>query len=143
MLSQPSAGWSTFTLGDFEGHASFMTDIPFDWLRACINGLRHDIPAAFYIDGEGVEYYIVSDMFGTYIIRLHNGTETTRVNVGLEDFSRSLVRDIRDNLDNWVWWCDRPLSEEQFARRKAMLISLLDETEQCLARYMKEEPQNY
>ena len=143
MLAKPSAGWCRLTLGDFTASASYLTDIPFEWLRACINGLRYQIPAAFYMDGEGVEYYIVSDMFSTHIITMHNGSALTRLNVGLEDFSRSLVKDIRDYLDNWLWWCDRPLNDEQLARRKAMLLDLLAEAEKCLDSYMKECPENF
>ena len=143
MLSQPNAGWSTFTLGDYEGSISYLTDIPFDWLRACISGLRYEIPAAFYTDAEGEEYYIVSDMFSTYIIKEHNGTSVTKVYIGLKDFSEMLLKDIGDHLESWIRWCGTPLNDGQYARRKAMLLSLIEEAKQCLERYMKESPQNY
>lgn len=141
MLSKPQAGWSEFTLGEFKAHASFLTDIPFDWLRGCINGLKHVIPAAFFIDGEGVTCYIISDYCVTYII--NDGSVLTSVRVGLDRFAEMLVQDIRENLEEWIWWCDVPLNEERYANRKAMLLALLDETQQCLDNYMKGDGYNF
>lgn len=141
MLSKPQAGWSELTLGDYKAPVSFLTDIPFDWLRGCISGLKHVIPAAFFIDGEGVTYYIVSDYCVTYIIK--SGTVLTQVRVSLDRFAEMLVHDIRENLEEWIWWCDFPLNAEQYANRKSMLLALLDETQQCLDNYMKGDGYNF
>lgn len=141
MLSKPQAGWSELTLGDYKAPVSFLTDIPFDWLRGCISGLKHVIPAAFFIDGEGVTYYIVSDYCVTYIIK--SGTVLTQVRVSLDRFAEMLVHDIRENLEEWIWWCDFPLNAEQYANRKSMLLALLDETQQCLNNYMKGDGYNF
>ncbi|MBQ8922164.1 MAG: hypothetical protein IJ060_08405 [Oscillospiraceae bacterium] len=144
MLSKPGAGWSDLTLGDFRAGISFLTDIPFDWLRACINGLKYVIPAAFYFDEEGSTGLIVSDLGVTYIIIQHNGTELTTVQgVGLKQFAEMLVHDIRENLEDWVCWCTFELSDEQYARREAMLRELLAETETCLAGFLKGNIENY
>ena len=143
MLSKPQAGWSEFILGEYKAPVSFLTDIPFDWLRACINGLKYVIPAAFFIDGEGPSFYMISDTYSTHIIRHFNGTELTEVRVGLDQFAEMLVQDIRENLEEWIWWCDYPLKPEQYASRKAMLLALLDETQQCLDNYIKGSSYNF
>ncbi|MBR6107926.1 MAG: hypothetical protein IKQ39_07940 [Oscillospiraceae bacterium] len=134
MLAKPSAGWCRLTLGDFTASASYLTDIPFEWLRACINGLKYHIPAAFYLDEEGSECLIVSDFeMGTYIIRRHDSTTLKRVDkLYLWDFSEQLLADIRENFEGWVCWSTSALNNEQYARRKAELTALLDEAERLL-----------
>lgn len=49
MLSKPNIGWSVFTLGEFQTEVSYLVDIPFDWLRACISGLKYNIPFSFFL----------------------------------------------------------------------------------------------
>ena len=144
MLSNPRAGWCDFELGDLKVQASYMTDIPFDWLRACLNGLKYVIPASFYLDEEGSECLITSDWDVTYIIRRHSGkTELIQPNVSLRQFAEMLLADIRKDFESWVCWCSFQLSEEQYARRKAMLTELLAETEKQLETYMTHDIQNY
>lgn len=144
MLSKPRSGWSDLTLGDFRGSVSFLTDIPFDWLRACINGLKYVIPAAFFFDEEGSSGYIVSDLYATYVIIQHNGTELTLVKgIGLKKFAEMLLHDIREHLEDWTWWCTFQLNDAQYARRKAMLTELLEEAEQCLKTYLTGDIRNY
>lgn len=67
----------------------------------------------------------------------------TVVYVGLKSFSEMLVQDIRGSLEEWIWWCDAELTDEQYARRKSMLLALLDETEQCAKEYMRGAPEHY
>ena len=67
----------------------------------------------------------------------------TQVRVSLDRFAEMLVHDIRENLEEWIWWCDYPLNAEQYANRKAMLLALLDETQQCLDNYMKGDGYNF
>ena len=145
MLSTPNAGWSEFTLGKFRISASYLTDIPFDWLRACISGLKYVIPASFFLDAEGSTCRIISDWCGTYIIFEKNGSaELTVLNrIGLHRFAEMLLTDIRNDLEYWIWWCGVSLTDEQYARRKAMLTELIAEAEQCLADYMHGSGNNF
>lgn len=144
MLSTPSAGWSVFTLDDFQTSASYMTDIPFDWLRACKNGLQYVIPASFYLDAEGSECLITSDWDCTYIISRSSGTNTLyKSNVNLGQFAEMLLTDLKKDFDLWAGWVTFRLSDEQYTRRKAMLKALIEETEQYLKTYMKDEIRNY
>ena len=124
MLSTPSAGWSVFTLDDFQTSASYMTDIPFDWLRACKNGLQYVIPASFYLDAEGSECLITSDWDCTYIISRDSGTDTLyKLNVNLGQFAEMLLTDLKKDFDLWAGWCTFRLSDEQYTRRKEKLLS--------------------
>lgn len=54
-----------------------------------------------------------------------------------------LLTDIKKDLDFWAGWCTFRLSDEQYTRRKAMLHALIEETEQYLKTYMKDEIRNY
>ena len=60
MLSEPQNGWNTVKIKDFEAVASYLVDIPFDWLNSCLNGLKTRTPISLFIDEEGSECFIVS-----------------------------------------------------------------------------------
>ncbi|MBQ1431570.1 MAG: hypothetical protein IIZ09_00575, partial [Ruminococcus sp.] len=60
MLSKPVNGWTNVTLGGMVLDASYVYDIPFCWLRACIHSLKYDLPLSLYADLEVSKAYITS-----------------------------------------------------------------------------------
>lgn len=52
MLSKPKDGWTTVKIGEFESEASYLVDIPFNWLNACLTGLTNKVPITLFIDEE-------------------------------------------------------------------------------------------
>lgn len=42
MLSKPVNGWTTVSIKDFQAEASYLVDIPFQWLNACLSGFRYE-----------------------------------------------------------------------------------------------------
>ncbi len=132
MLSKPYAGWTEFTLEDFKVHGSDLTDIPLEWMRAAVHGMKYYTPAAFYLDEEGAETTIAVNEYRTYIIRQHNGETLKTIHMGLFRFTEMLVADIRENLDSWVYWSLECCRNATFEERKAELQALIDEAEALL-----------
>lgn len=68
MLSKPVNGWTTVSIKDFQAEASYLVDIPFEWLNACLNGFKYKIPISLFIDEEGSECFITTYYDVTHII---------------------------------------------------------------------------
>ena len=143
MLSRPKAGWSELTLGDFKAPVSFLTDIPFDWVRACLSSLKYGIPAAFFLDSEGTTTTIVVNFATTYIISSSDLSVTYMSDIFVTDFAKMLIEDIRRDFDDWLYWLDASLTEEKWANRRKMLEDLLAETEKACEEFSKLDGMNY
>ena len=144
MLSKPENGWTVFSLGDFQAEVSYLVDIPFDWLISCKNALKHNIPLSFFLELEGETCLLTSYGYDTHIIinRRDDGYQLKTVhNVNFMDVSDMLLKDIRLYFDDWVTWYDFEQTEADFARRRAALKALIEETEThlaaCAKRYNK------
>lgn len=112
MLSKPEGGWSDFELGDFQTSVSYIEDVPFNWLRACLNGLKYNLPISFFIEEEGSNC-ILTSYDNTYIIVEEDedyGNEEAEIKTirGIDslDISYLLLLDIKEYFDDWVtWYC--------------------------------------
>lgn len=130
MLAKPKAGWTTVTIGEFEAEASYLVDIPFEWLKGCLIGLKEKIPITLFIDEEGSEEYIVSYYEGTHIIidRDDQPQCMTYRNIDFMDITKSVIDDIRLYFEDWVQWSPY----EDWKKRKVELKELILETEKTL-----------
>ena len=136
MLSTPKAGWSELTLGDFKASVSFLTDVPFDWLRACVSALKYGIPAACFLDSEGSTTTIIVDNTHSYIVTTFGNLHVMPLyGVYPSQFARDLVEDIKRDFEDWLYWIDCSLSEEQWAHRRQMLEDLIEETEKAIEEF--------
>lgn len=135
MLSKPRYGWSEVTLGDFKTSASNLDDVPFDWLRACKNGLEYGLPISLYIEEEGSNSIIVTYYYSTHIIiedeELNRNLKTIE-DLDFMDITYMLLNDFRDNFEDWVKWFVYEDSETDFERRRKELKQLIDETDHYL-----------
>lgn len=104
MLSKPCAGWTKVTIGDFEGRASYMTDVSMDCLIAFINALEYNIPASILFNEEGSEFTLVTSVDGTYVISEREESKLFVINKRFSKLARELINDIEDNLEDWVLW---------------------------------------
>lgn len=111
MLSKPSAGWVNFTLQDFTFTASYLTDIPNDFINALTVALRDNISTTVNLDGE--EDGECAIMFNTYHdtvsalaypIGGENRVETVFWDENILSIAEKFVADIEENIDAWRWW---------------------------------------
>ena len=133
MLSKPEVGWCKVTIDDFSADASYLVDLPFDWLRASFNSLRYNLPLALYIDEEGSNCTIVGEWCCSYVIINHGdyNPELKALNVDMLDIILALVRDINAYFEDWVTDFDEKETEDRTERR-AELRELVDSVEKLL-----------
>lgn len=109
MLSNPNAGWCNVKIGDFEGVASYLTDVPFNCLAAFIQYFERNNninSVSVYFDEEGTEFRVVFDYWSTYIIieRDENPELKYIDNVSIKQLSKELIEDLERDFDCWVNW---------------------------------------
>lgn len=66
ILSNPAAGWCSFTLktdeGEFHASLSYLTDVMLDTLKACLTALQTEAAAVMYNrESEGTFLFVLSD----------------------------------------------------------------------------------
>lgn len=127
MFSKPIHGWTDITIGDFTGRGSYLTDIPMDVLNAFINSLDYSIPASIRFDEEGSEFILVSHYYNTYIILEREKTELISININYLDLIKEAIKDIEDNLEDWVYWESYYELDNDDAENRR--LSLLDKIE--------------
>lgn len=130
MLSEPQNGWTTVKIKDFEAVASYLVDIPFDWLNSCLNGLKTRTPISLFIDEEGSECFIVSYYDVTHIISDNDDVQYfTFRDIDFMDITYCIIQDIKAYFDKWLCWSPYEDSEEEVAVRKEKLSALIAEVE--------------
>lgn len=72
ILSNPAAGWCSFTLktdeGEFHASLSYLTDVMLDTLKACLTALQTGAAAVMYDrESEGTFLFVLSD-YDVYIL---------------------------------------------------------------------------
>ena len=58
MFSKPEAGWIDINIGNYEISASYLTDIPMDFLNSLINSLENNLPFSVFIDEEETDEFL-------------------------------------------------------------------------------------
>lgn len=103
MISNPKYGWCDFDLGDFHGHPSYITSVATDLLEACYNyvfGKSNYIYVRF--DEEGSYFILLADCYDCYIIEQKDEDTLHRIDIGIKDLIREIVRDIESDIDTWA-----------------------------------------
>lgn len=96
MLGKPEAGWSEVTIGSFHEYASYLTDVPFDCVNACIRRIKDNVPLEMSFDSEchGI-FFVSADSQHTVIT-----WEEEREAVCIPDVNDvQLVREIIHDID--------------------------------------------
>lgn len=134
MLSKPIHGWTIVSIKDFRAEASYLVDIPFDWLKACLNGLKNHIPISLFIDEEGSECFITTYHNVTHIItdRDEGVACITYEDIDFMDITDMLLNDIKRYFEDWIVWSPYEDSETDFERRRIELCKLIEEVENAM-----------
>lgn len=141
MLTKPINGRCKFLLFDVEVQVSCVVDFPVDWLSACKYSLEDRnsvyLPISLVLLDNGYEYAAVRiDECGVSVTKITDGTKSVfHYDVSLAEFIEELLRDIEGNLDEWANWYPAEILGGPDAGRKEMLMALLADTRQSLARY--------
>lgn len=111
MLSKPFAGWANFSVKDFSFTASYLTDVPNDFIKALTVALRYDISTLVVLDGESDGDCEI--MFNTYhntVSAVHYmpgseiKVETVFWDMDILSCAKEFISDIEENLEAWENW---------------------------------------
>ena len=115
MIKDLGVGWCEFTIGDFHGTPSYLTNVPVDLLQAFLDYKTKGQGIAWF-DEEGTEFTLVLNPYSMYIIaeneegvaRLYDFSE-----VNIDNLIKELINDIESNLVGWsMFYCDCDDEEE-------------------------------
>lgn len=101
MISNPKCGWCEFTLGNFTGTPSYLTDAPVNLLEAFIDYHTKGCGATFF-DEEGTEFSLLINPYSVYIIEdkekavLHDFSD-----MNIRDLEKELISDIENDSKGW------------------------------------------
>ena len=135
MLSTPADGWTVVTVKDCDVIASYIVDIPFEWLSACLDGLKNERPVALEIDSEGTESFIVTHYGYTFVVGdSGGGVPYCRMfrYYSFLDLIGELIEDFKRDFDDWVRWGHEEKDDGFLSRRAEELRKLIIETESAL-----------
>ena len=136
MLDTPKHGWSVITIGNWSDRCSYLTDVPFQLLKAMECSCRECKPISVRFDAEGWEYIIVFDWFCTHIISEksnEDGFDYFSIDINRDELAKELIIDIRKNINKWAIWTDYGnMSEDEISERKKDLLVLCDILEKRL-----------
>lgn len=137
-LLKPWAGWCHIDIGKFHGSASYLTDVPMQFLDSFELYFSNWATPAINFDEEGSNFIIIVEEYRTYIISERAGTKLYKIEVDREDFIKSIVGDIEDNFEEFVKWdaFTPEIEEEEEAARRRVLKSKIEAVKLKLDRYI-------
>lgn len=102
MISNPKYGWCKFKLEDFEGHPSYLTDVPLDLLNAFIDYHIKECGVAWF-DEEGTDFTLLINPHSLYIIEEKEKPVLYDFSyININDLTKELINDIENGLDGWM-----------------------------------------
>lgn len=103
MISNPNGGWCTFKLGTFEGHPSYLTDVPIDLLDAFLMYHHRGTGIAYFDEEGGARFTLVITPCSLFIIEEKDKSVLYDLSeMKIEDLEKELISDIESNLTAWA-----------------------------------------
>ena len=138
LFSKPKNGWVNINIGNHTIDASYITDVPMDFLNALISHYKYGTPFSVYVDEEGQEDVIC--LCGELIIiSILNGMEVIdhkTIRVDNVAFINDIIYGIEEYFDSWVdWFLDD--DEEIMEKRALELREKLTEAKELAKEYIK------
>lgn len=103
MISNPKYGWCIFNIEDFEGHPSYLTDVPMELLDGFIDFFYNKKDVCISFDEEGSEFYLILTFSnGVYIIEEKEESKLIQINKRVLDLAKELIEDISIDFEGWA-----------------------------------------
>lgn len=141
MLSKPQFGWTDITIGDWTGKLSYIDDVPVVLLNAFCNVFSNQEPEGIYFDAEGINYWIVFDLFDTIIITEDENCQysVSRQNVGVGELGMQMWNDITCKLKDWIRWAIDDNNAKDYEERAELLYNKLQQLREAIYLYEMEQ----
>ena len=131
MVSNPKAGWCSFEIGEFQGHPSYLTNVPMDLLEGFIEYEKNkNKKIEICFDEEGTEFSLFTENNQAYIIAERRTTFRYDIDKTIRELENEVLSDIKSDLDNWAM--EFIVFEKDYPQNKQNLIDKIDELEKLL-----------
>lgn len=124
MFSKPSNGWTDIDILEFEGVASYLTDVPMDCLKGCIFAIKNHVPFSFFFDEEGSQGILTSYGNHTYIVHEMEEVQVYQIDLPFLALAREIAEDMETYLDEWINWFT--YEDEDLERTKTLKNALVE-----------------
>lgn len=102
MFSKPKYGWTHVSIGDFDGSASYITDVPIDVLDAFIDfyKLHKNICVDFDEEGSTFVLVVVSDI-DIYVISEREQVIAYKIDTNINELTNEIISDFEKYIKDW------------------------------------------
>ena len=104
MLGMPMYGWSHIKICDFEGPASYLTDVANDCLVSMIHHFQTGFDFVVNFDAEGWTFKVISDNYSTYIIEDKDESILHTYEINSLSLAKEIILDIEKYFKEWIKW---------------------------------------
>lgn len=115
MIKDLGAGWCGFTIGDFHGTPSYITNVPVDLLQVFLDYKTKGQGIAWF-DEEGTEFTLVLNPYSIFVIAENEEGEGKLYNfseLNIDNLIKELIQDVKSNLVGWsIFYCSCDDEEE-------------------------------
>lgn len=125
MLSSPKDGWCIFTLHDFVGHPSYITDVVEDTFAAFIDYYEKGLGIVNY-DEEGTEFLLVLNNGRVHIIYTDEYDRSTFYDypdTDINDLCDEFIKDVERETEAWVKFS--PYKKPEYSNTKIINANLI------------------
>lgn len=139
MLSKPNGGWVDINIGEYTLNASYLTDIPMDFLNSVISSLKNNLPVSIFVDEEGIESLICAFYDEVFIIAKEENDdliEYKKIDMDFNLFRKSIIDDIEMNFNDWINW-NMEHDVEVLKEREEDLRTKLSAAKECYKNMLK------
>ena len=126
ILNKGNSGWCSVKIDEFSGSASYVTDVPMDFLNAFKIFIDTGAIPVVFCDEEGSEFRIIVEEFYTYIISEREDAKLIVVEMDRREFVDTILSDIEGELD-WfaVEFADDITDENDVLQRKINILTTI------------------
>ena len=129
MFSKPRYGWSHFNYCGVEAEASYLIDIPVDWTDALL--AYYKLPLVGWvlpIEEEGSQVNIVKTQLGIYALYDREIVSVQELEACTAyQFVLDYCEDMERDIDAWVDFTTRDLTEKELESRKEGILNKIRE----------------
>jgi CO dehydrogenase/acetyl-CoA synthase epsilon subunit len=105
MLTKPKHGWVTLQIGDLEFTASYLTDVPQDFIDAFVDILKNNKTVFFHLDGESKgDLLIILGRIYFYAIECNKNKLYDLNDINIYKLMKEFIKDMEINQDEWKNW---------------------------------------
>lgn len=102
MFSKPKYGWTHVSIGDFDGSASYITDVPIDVLDAFIDFYKLHKNICVDFDEEGSTFVLVVVSYvDIFVISEREQVITYKIDMNVDELANEIISDFEKYIKDW------------------------------------------